>query len=654
MAIFFMDVRNVNKATQSAVAKAAYISGDKLHSERDDKVKFYQREVSPESFILAPSHAPAFVYDREKLWNEAEKVERAYNARVAKEVVFALPVELSREKQIELTREYVQESFVEKGMVADVNIHFDKEQNPHAHVLLTVRPFDEKGNWGNKTKKEYVKNENGEFVLNENGTKQTKRIDLTEGWNDRNTIIEWRKKLAEIINEKYKENGIEQNVTHRSNVDAGKEELAKIRLKRTEFQVEEKHKEFCEKNNIPYEPVTEYGKINFEIDKINKNLKEINQEIETLKLEKVHLEVDENIIPTLLNIRKDNVINRNDELKNDYIFIAKRAKVDVEKISYSHISKVSIQLKNWERKLLGDMRELNAKVNRLEKMYSIAKNNSSLKEFGSDDSKFADYYKQSVEELKDQKVLLENQRQQLRTAKITLSRVEKNEYQILFNQFGSVYPEYKDIVKFKTVENGEIMFSAMGNFVENLQKEKLQSLEFEPLKHAETHKLLKSISDTLDNAKYVFPSYFALSKEIKTVKQELENAVSINSNSQTIENLSLRYYAKLEHFDYMVKEYKEIQTNMNEQLEKIYGTDLSELNIKAKQELLKEYHEKRVPQDLSKYLQNNPDYQQQLQNQNAGLLETMLSVAVLTAEENDKYKYDQKKKRNKYGFEKGR
>jgi len=78
------------------------------------------------------------------------------------------------------------------------------------------------------------------------------------------------------------------------------------------------------------------------------------------------------------------------------------------------------------------------------------------------------------------------------------------------------------------------------------------------------------------------------------------------------------------------------------------------LNIKAKQELLKEYHEKRVPQDLSKYLQNNPDYQQQLQNQNAGLLETMLSVAVLTAEENDKYKYDQKKKRNKYGFEKGR
>ncbi|GAA3332363.1 hypothetical protein GCM10020331_092180 [Ectobacillus funiculus] len=106
--------------------------------------------MKPESFILAPSHAPEWVNNRERLWNEVEKVERAWNAQLSREIVMAIPHELSNQQQRKLVEKFVEENFVSEGMVADVNIHRDKDHNPHAHIMLTMRPFNPDGEWAPK------------------------------------------------------------------------------------------------------------------------------------------------------------------------------------------------------------------------------------------------------------------------------------------------------------------------------------------------------------------------------------------------------------------------------------------------------------------------------------------------------------------------
>ena len=93
-----------------------------------------------------------------------EEIEKAGNSQLARELEVALPIELSREEQLRLVREYCSSQFVSKGMCADFNIHDTGSGNPHAHILLTMRPMDEQGKWLPKSKKEYVLDENGERI----------------------------------------------------------------------------------------------------------------------------------------------------------------------------------------------------------------------------------------------------------------------------------------------------------------------------------------------------------------------------------------------------------------------------------------------------------------------------------------------------------
>ena len=112
--------------------------------------------------VFLPEYAPQEWQDREKLWNAVEEVETAKDSRLAREFVVALPIELSREQQIELLQEFIREQFVADGMCADAAIHDTDGHNPHAHILLTVRPLDEQGKWQYKTEKEYLCMKNGE------------------------------------------------------------------------------------------------------------------------------------------------------------------------------------------------------------------------------------------------------------------------------------------------------------------------------------------------------------------------------------------------------------------------------------------------------------------------------------------------------------
>ena len=138
--------------------------------------------------IMLPPHAPPSFSDRSTLWNSVELYEKAGNAQLAREIDAALPIELSREEQIRLVREYCSSQFVSKGMCVDFAIHDTDSGNPHCHIMLTMRPLDERGAWAAKSKKEYDLDENGERIRLPSGRYKTHKVDLT-GWNDKSYSV---------------------------------------------------------------------------------------------------------------------------------------------------------------------------------------------------------------------------------------------------------------------------------------------------------------------------------------------------------------------------------------------------------------------------------------------------------------------------------
>ncbi|MCG0894521.1 nickase [Lactiplantibacillus plantarum] len=224
MAIFHMSFSNISAGKgRSAIASAAYRSGEKLFDDKEGRHYFYARSVMPESFILTPKNAPEWASNREQLWNEVEKKDRKSNSRYAKEFNVALPVELSESEQKELLTKYVQENFVDQGMVADVAIHRDHQDNPHAHVMLTNRPFNPDGSWGLKAKTQYIKDENGKQLLTKSGFPKQRKIWLVD-WDKREKINEWRKNWALSVNQFLAQKNISDRISEKSFVDQGIQE----------------------------------------------------------------------------------------------------------------------------------------------------------------------------------------------------------------------------------------------------------------------------------------------------------------------------------------------------------------------------------------------------------------------------------------------
>ena len=150
-------------AGRSAAAAAAYLSCSRIYNYYDGVQHDYTRKQGLVwQRVFLPPHAPPEWQDREKLWNAVEAAEKTKDSRLGREFVVALPIELNQEQQISLIEKFVQEQFVADGMCADVAIHDTDGHNPHAHILLTVRPLDEKGQWQYKTEKEYLCVRNGE------------------------------------------------------------------------------------------------------------------------------------------------------------------------------------------------------------------------------------------------------------------------------------------------------------------------------------------------------------------------------------------------------------------------------------------------------------------------------------------------------------
>ena len=133
------DVKIIQRSKrQSAVASAAYQSGERLFSEYDQKQKYYSHKSEiVHTEIMLPPHAPPEYADRNTLWNAAEAIEKQWNSQLARRFVLAIPRELPRSQYADLIRDYCREFFVSKGMIADFAIHDKGDGNPHAHILLT-------------------------------------------------------------------------------------------------------------------------------------------------------------------------------------------------------------------------------------------------------------------------------------------------------------------------------------------------------------------------------------------------------------------------------------------------------------------------------------------------------------------------------------
>ncbi|MQS77021.1 nickase [Lactobacillus halodurans] len=234
MAIFHMSFQNISAGKmRSAVASASYRSGEKLFSDKEVKSYFYKRDVMPEAFILTPKNAPEWAKDWQQLWNEVEKKDRKANSRYAKEFNVALPIELSEQEQKDLLTKYVQENFVNSGMVADAAIHKDHPDNPHAHVMLTNRPFNPNGTWGLKSKRENILDKNG----NKTYTKNSRFPSSRKIW-----LVDWDKKEKR---QKFNRN-VKQQRQAKAEAKNANEKIHNIRR----IETLQRHYSFDEKNIV--------------------------------------------------------------------------------------------------------------------------------------------------------------------------------------------------------------------------------------------------------------------------------------------------------------------------------------------------------------------------------------------------------------------
>lgn len=239
MAIFHCQIKIISRGKgKTATAAAAYRSGTKIVDDEFGKTHDYTRKGGVAfSEILLCVNALSKYSDRQILWNEVQKIEKQKNAQLCREVEVALPIEFSRNEQIEVVREYIKKNFTDKGMIADWSLHDKSDGNPHAHILLTMRPLKPNGEWGAKRKDRYALDENGNKIpiidvltnkqkIGAGGRKMWERISVpTTDWNDQTKAEEWRKSWADICNEHLKG---QAHIDHRSYARQGKKQLPTI------------------------------------------------------------------------------------------------------------------------------------------------------------------------------------------------------------------------------------------------------------------------------------------------------------------------------------------------------------------------------------------------------------------------------------------
>ncbi len=296
IAIYHFEAKIISRGEgRSAVAAAAYMSCDKIYNDYDGVQHDYTKKQGLVwEHVFLPQYAPPEWKDHAKLWNAVEESEKSKDSRLAREFVVALPVELKKVELVRLLSEFIVDNFVSDGMCADVAVHDTDGHNPHAHIMLTVRPLDKNGKWQHKTEKEYLCVKNGiekgftaaEFKVaqsdgwekqyqykiekkkvympaseaTEHGyeriskypksSKFGRQNPISERWNSDEQLVLWRKSWADISNRYLLLAGVEETVDHRSHADRGLDEQPTVHEGVTARMLEKKGfiSERCELN----------------------------------------------------------------------------------------------------------------------------------------------------------------------------------------------------------------------------------------------------------------------------------------------------------------------------------------------------------------------------------------------------------------------
>lgn len=286
MAIYHMESKIVSRGMgRSVVAASAYMSCSRMYNDYDGIQHDYTKKqglVWQQVFL--PAQAPQEWHDRERLWNAVEAAEKTKDSRLAREIIVALPVELEPDEQIALTSAYISQQFSADGMCADVAIHDTDGHNPHAHILLTMRPLNEDGTWQYKTEKEYLCMKDGEergFTAAEfkdaqlegwekqylcrvgrkrvymtlsaaaehgyaradkhpKSSRHGRQNPITARWNSEDQLISWREAWADMVNRAIEQVGIRERIDHRSHAARGFDEQPTIHEGVEAMHLEEK------------------------------------------------------------------------------------------------------------------------------------------------------------------------------------------------------------------------------------------------------------------------------------------------------------------------------------------------------------------------------------------------------------------------------
>ena len=275
MAIYHMQAKVVSRGSgRSAVAASAYMSCSRMYNDYDGIQHDYTRKhglIYQE--VMLPPIAPSKWIDREQLWNAVEETEKTKDSRLAREFVVALPVELDKDSNISLLQDFIKKNFVDMGMCADFAIHDTDGHNPHAHILLTVRPLNENGTWQYKTEKEYLCIKDGEEKGYERIDKHPKssrygrQNPISEQWNSDEQLCIWRANWADAVNKMLARNQINATIDHRSFADQGITEQPTI------------HEGYIAQNMEKKGMIADRCEINRQIRADNKMLRELKAKV---------------------------------------------------------------------------------------------------------------------------------------------------------------------------------------------------------------------------------------------------------------------------------------------------------------------------------------------------------------------------------------
>lgn len=353
MAIYHCSVQVIGRnAGRSSVAAAAYRAGEDLVNEYDGiEHDFTKKNWVEYTEIILPENAPEEYADRSTLWNAVEASEKNKDAQLAREFELALPIELSRQQQIEVVEQFSREKLVAKGMIVDIAVHnppvvndrhqpidkdgnptkdIDKMQfiNPHAHIMSTMRPMDEKGKWIPKSKTEYLCIKDGEekgftaeefkeakedgwekqykykegkqkiWLTAEEGHKRgLERVNrspkttpygrknkIIEHWNSKDRIFEWRQHWEKVVNDKFASLNAEPRIDCRSFKDQGREdELPTLHMGTAATNMERRaEREIHEGKSEDYVVRSDIGNINKQIKEHNKFVRELKDKIDAM------------------------------------------------------------------------------------------------------------------------------------------------------------------------------------------------------------------------------------------------------------------------------------------------------------------------------------------------------------------------------------